>query len=112
MGLIGRWMINVVALFVTTRLVGGVAADSTGALLVAAAFLGIVNAIIRPLLLLLTLPFTIATLGLSVLLVNGLMFLLVARCVSGFEVVDSRSAVVGALVFSIASAVVNWIVRD
>lgn len=111
-GLIVRWVVNAIALYVTTRLVGGVHADSTEAILIAAAVLGIVNAVIRPIVLVLTFPFTIATLGIFIFIVNGLMLLLVSRWVSGFEVAGLGSAVWGALVLSIVSGIINFIVRD
>lgn len=111
-GLIVRWVVNAAALYITTRLVHGVEAHSTEAILIAAALLGIVNAFVRPVLLLLTLPLTIATLGLFTFVINALMLWLVASAVNGFEVVGMVPALVGSLVMSVASSIINSVVFD
>ena len=74
-----------------------------GAALVAALLLGLVNTLIRPLLLLLTLPVTVLSLGLFIFVINGLMFWLVAQLVDGFHVDSFWSAILGALLYSVIS---------
>ncbi|MDR5693695.1 MAG: phage holin family protein [Armatimonadota bacterium] len=103
-GFILRWLVNGVAIYLTTRIVPGISVpDFLGALL-AALVLGVVNAVIRPLVLLLTLPINILTLGLFTLLVNTLMLYLVAALtplrLSGFW-----SAFLGALLISTISLI-------
>jgi putative membrane protein len=75
---------------------------------VAAFVLGLINALVRPVLVLLTLPLTILTLGLFYLVVNGIAFALAAALVPGFTVASLGSAVAGALIVSVVSAVIGW----
>ena len=81
-GILIRWLITTVAILIVPHLISGVRVDSLGTALWAAAILGILNALIRPVLFLLTLPLTILTLGLFILVINALMFQLAGR--SGF----------------------------
>ncbi len=97
------WLINAGALFAVSWLMKSVAiADLTSALF-AALVLGLVNTLIRPLLVLLTLPVTLLTLGLFIFVINGLLFWAVSNLVSGFYVAGFWSAVMGALLYSIIS---------
>ncbi len=96
-------LVIAVALWVTAYILPGVQVASWQALVIAALVLGFVNAIIRPILVLLTLPITIFTLGLFYLLVNGFTFLLASWVVPGFEVTTYWWAVLGALIVSIIS---------
>jgi putative membrane protein len=98
-----HWLVIAIALWVTTYIVPGVHVSSYGALAVAAIVLGLVNALVRPVLTILTLPITILTLGLFYLLVNGFTFMLAAFLVPGFQVGGFWWSVVGALVFSVIS---------
>src|SRR3954471_14183995 len=97
------WLINAVALAAVAYLMPSVSIDSAGAALAAALLLGLVNTLVRPILVLLTLPVTVLTLGLFILVINGLMFWTVANLVSGFHVAGFWSAVGGALLYSIIS---------
>ncbi|MFY9779011.1 MAG: phage holin family protein [Candidatus Baltobacteraceae bacterium] len=99
-------ILNALALWVVTRFNIGVHADSVTALLVAAIVFGVVNAIVRPLLLLFSLPFIIVTLGLFVFIVNGLTLWLVGALVPGFHVDGLWAGVVG----SILLGIVSWII--
>jgi putative membrane protein len=81
--------------------------EDVGTALIAALVLGLVNTLIRPLLVLLTLPVTLLTLGLFILIINGLMFWAVAHLVSGFQVASFWSAVGGALLYSVISWVMS-----
>lgn len=99
-----RAAIGAFGLWLAARFVPGIGFDGTGALLLAAVLLGLVNAVVRPVLVFLTLPVTILTLGLFLLVVNAATFGLVALLVPGFHVGGFPSALLGALVVS----VVGW----
>lgn len=102
-----HWLVIALALWVTAYVLPGVDVDSTQALAIAAIVLGLVNALIRPVLTILTLPITILTLGLFYLVINGLTFLLASKLVSGFHVAGFWWAVLGALLVSIISSFVG-----
>ncbi len=112
MGFLAHWIVVAVALAVTAYLVPGVIVDSFTALMVAALVLGLVNALVRPILTILTLPLTVLTLGLFYLVVNGLAFALAAALTPGFSVAGFGSAVIGALIVSLVSWVVGSIFKD
>ena len=82
-GILIRWLITTAAILIVPQLISGVRVDSLGTALWAAVILGILNALIRPILFLLTLPLTILTLGLFILVINALMFQLAGALVSG-----------------------------
>ncbi len=103
LGIILRTLITGLGIWLATYIVPGVSASSAGALIWAAIALGLINAFVRPVLLLLTLPFTILTLGLFLLVLNAGMLNLAGWFVDGFEVVGFWSAVFGALVVSLFS---------
>lgn len=103
--------ITALALAASAHFVPGVHVNSGLALLVAALVLGFVNAIIRPILVVLTLPITILTLGIFYLVVNGIAFGIAAALVPGFTVASLGSAVMGALVVGIVSWLVGWLTR-
>ncbi|WP_317203332.1 phage holin family protein [Janthinobacterium sp.] len=103
MRLILTWFINAAALFAVPYLLHSVSVTHIGAALLAALLLGLVNTLIRPLLLLLTLPVTVLSLGLFIFIVNGFMFWLVAQWVDGFHVDSFWAAVGGALLYSVIS---------
>ena len=97
------WLINALALIAVAYLMPGVAVSSFGAALVAALVLGLINAAVRPVLVLLTLPVTLLTLGLFILVLNGLLFWMVGTWLEGFEVAGFWSGVFGAILFSLVS---------
>ena len=97
------WLINALALMAVAYLMPSIQVSSFGAALVAALVLGLVNAIVRPILVLLTLPVTILTLGLFIFVLNGLLFWMVGSWLQGFEVAGFWPAVFGAIVFSLIS---------
>ena len=100
---LAHWMTTAAALGVATGILPGVRVDSLAALAVSALVLGFVNAIVRPLLVLLTLPFTVLTLGLFYFIVNGVAFGLAAFLVPGFSVASFVTAVLGAFVVGVTS---------
>lgn len=106
-----RWLINAAALLALPYLYDGVRVEGIGAALVAAAVLGIGNAVVRPILLMLTLPLNIATLGLFTFVINALMLWGVAAVVNGFNVDGFMGAFIGSLLLTIVSAVLSAILR-
>ena len=105
--LIARWLLNAVALMLLPELIDALQVTSYTAALISALLLGLVNALIRPLLILITLPITLLTLGLFTLVINALLFWFVANMVAGFHVPDFSTAFWGALVYSILTWLVN-----
>lgn len=103
MRLLATWLINALALLALPYLMHSVSIDSFGTALIVAVVLGFVNTIIRPILLILTLPVTVLTMGLFIFVINGLMFWGVANLVDGFHVAGFLAAVGGALLYSVIS---------
>lgn len=103
MRLVLTWLINAVALLAIPYLMHSVDVTSIGAALFAALVLALVNTLIRPVLLILTLPVTVLSLGLFIFIINGFSFWLVAQFVPGFHVDSFLSAIGGALLYSIIS---------
>lgn len=111
-GWIVRWILNGVALLVTASLVSGIEISGFFAALFAAFILGIVNAIIRPVILFLTLPINLITLGVFTIVVNGFMLKITSTVVNGFTVTGFWAATLGALMLSIISGILNALVKD
>ncbi len=101
LGWLFLWLGTVVGLLLTVRIVPGIRAHTGGALLLAAVILLLANSFVRPLLLLLTLPLTVLTFGLFILVINALMLMLTAALVPGFEVRGFGSALLGAVVMGL-----------
>lgn len=97
------WLINTVALFVLPYIFTSIRVQSFYTALVAALILGLVNTLIRPLLILLTLPVTVLTLGLFILVINALLFWFVSSFVKGFEVGGFWIAFFGSIIYSLTS---------
>lgn len=104
MGLVIRWLLTALALAITAWIVPGIDVTGLGTLVVAALVIGLVNAIVKPILVLLTLPLTIVTLGLFLLVLNALLFWLAAAIVPGFDVAGFLPALLGAVLM----AVLGW----
>jgi len=107
-----RLLLNALAIALAASLVPGVILTGPGPALVAGVILGFVNAIVRPILLLLTLPFTLLTLGLFIFVVNAICFALTAALVPGFDLSGFWAAFFGALIVSIVSWVLNGLLTD
>lgn len=97
------WALNALALIAVANFVPGIHVEGFGSALIAAFFLGLVNTLIRPLLLVLTLPVTVVTLGLFIFVVNGLLFWAVGSVLRGFVVDSFWHGVLGAVMYSIFS---------
>ena len=109
MHLLARLVINIIAILIISYLFPRVIrVEGFWAALVAAFVLGIINAILRPVLVFFTLPVTILTLGLFLLVINGLLLLLVAALVPGFQVNGFWGAVLGSVLISIVSWMLSW----
>jgi putative membrane protein len=104
-----QWLITALALAVASRLVSGIHFSSLATLGLSALVLGFINAIVRPILVVLTLPITILTLGIFYLVVNGAAFGLAAAVVPGFRVASFGSAVLGALLVGVVSWLLGWL---
>jgi putative membrane protein len=101
--------LNAFALYFVMKLIPGIRIDNFGDLLVGALVIGLLNAFLRPIILLLTLPVTLLTLGLFTLVVNGFIFYLAAHLVEGFRVAGFGTAFLAALLFSLFSFFLNLI---
>jgi putative membrane protein len=112
MRLLIAWLINAAALFALPYLMDSVRVDNFVVALIAALLLGLVNTLVRPVLVLLTLPVTLVTLGLFIFIINGLMFWMVANFVQGFHVAGFWSAVGGALLYSIISWALSSLILE
>ncbi len=110
MKLLTKIAITALALLIVTKLSIGVSIDGLWSALVAAIVLGIVNTLVRPVLVLLTLPITLLTVGLFICIINASLFYAVASALDGFYVSGFLAALVGSLLVSIISAVGNWFV--
>ena len=106
-----HWFITAIALGVAARIIPGIHVTSMVVLAISALVLGAVNAVIRPLLLLLTLPITVLTLGLFYLVVNGIAFALAAALVPGFTAASLGSSIGGALIVSLVSWGLGWLLQ-
>jgi len=111
-GLVIRWVTTAVALWLTSLIVKGIAIDGVMPLFFAAVVLGIFNAILRPLMLVITFPINLLTLGLFTFIINGAMLKLTADVVRGFSVEGFGSAVIGALLLSAISFALSLFVSD
>ena len=108
MGLVVRTLITALGLWLASALVPGIHINDTLTLLLAAFLLGVVNALIRPIVLLLTLPLTLLTLGLFIFVINAAMLGLVAALLAGFSISGFLAALFGSLIVSLTSVVSSW----
>jgi len=107
-GIVLRMLIAMLGLFIASRILPGVTIAGTGTFILAALLLGLVNAVVRPIALILTLPLTIVTLGLFLFVLNAAMFGLVAAFLDNFTVAGFWSALFGAIIVSITSTIASW----
>lgn len=107
-GIVLRLLIYALGLWLAGELVPGIQIESPGTLALAAILMGLVNAVVRPIAVVLTIPITIITLGLFLLVVNAAMFGLVAAFLDGFRVSGFFAAFLGWLIVSITSTIASW----
>ena len=103
-----RWFATALGIGAAGSLLPGIQVDGAKAAILTALLLGLINATLRPILLILTLPLTLLTLGVFALVINGAMLALAARFVEGVHLAGFGSAVLGAIVVSLVSGVVSW----
>ncbi len=106
-GFLLRWSVNLLALVIAGSLIEGIRIESIEMSILAAGVLGIVNAVLRPIVLFLTLPINILTLGLFTLVINAIMLEVVASLVPGLTIENFRSAFLGGLLISVISWLMN-----
>ena len=107
MKIIVRWMLLAAALLLVAQLYAGVSVAGFGSALVAALVIGLFNTLVRPLLVLLTLPVTLLTLGLFLFVINALMFWSAAGVLEGFNVTGFTAALIGSLLYSLCGMVID-----
>ena len=104
-----KWLVNIIALFVVIHTIAGVRAANSHVVIIAALVIGLLNAFLKPALVLLTLPLTIFSLGLFTLIINAFMFYLASKFVIGFTVASFWSAFAAALLFSLLSFILSLV---
>lgn len=102
-----RWILNALALFAVGKIIPGISVAGFGTALILVVVFGIINVTIRPLLIILTLPINIITLGLFSLVINGLLFWFVAGIIKGFQVESFWAAFLGALLYALVTSLIN-----
>lgn len=107
MKLIIKWLLSAAALLAVAYLYSGVAVNSFGAALIAAFVIGLLNTIVRPILVILTLPVTVVTLGLFLFIINALMFWAASGVLGGFNVSGFGAALIGSLIYSLFGVVIE-----
>ena len=112
MKLLIGWLFSALALLAVAYLVPGIHVSSFTYALIAAAVIGLANILIKPILLILTLPVTILTLGLFILVINGLLFWVAGYLLQGFDVKTITAGIIGAIVYSIISWILSAIFTD
>jgi putative membrane protein len=109
--LLVRWAVLALGVTIATKVIPGIHCEEGASLLVVVLLLSLFNAVLKPLLVLFTLPFIVLTLGFGIVVINALLFLAVGRLVDGFHVAGFWSAVGGALVVSVTNFVLNALLR-
>ena len=107
MKLLVRWLLLAAALLLVAQIYPGVQLASFGSAMVAALVLGLLNALLRPILVLLTLPVTVLTLGLFLFVINALMFYFAASLLTGFNVTGFVAALIGSLLYSVCGLIID-----
>ena len=111
MKLLVNWLLSATALLTVAYLYSGVVVSSFSAALIAAAVLGALNMVVRPILVLLTLPVTLVTLGLFLFIVNALMFWAAASLVTGLSVKGFGAALIGSLIYSVLQLAIDFVLQ-
>ena len=112
MGLLVRWLILTAAIMVASYLINGIVVNGFFSAFFAAAILGVLNVFFRPILLILTLPINILTLGFFTFIINAVLLKMASSVISGFEVHGFWSAVFGGLIISVVSWLLNSFIND
>ena len=107
MKIIIRWLLLAAALLLVAHLYPGVVVNSFGSAMIAAFVIGLLNTLLRPILVLLTLPVTVITLGLFLFVINALMFYFAASMLDGFHVTGFIAALIGSLIYTLCGMVID-----
>ena len=107
-----KWIILTASILVVSYLLDGIKVDNFLTALFAAALLGILNSVVRPLLILLTLPINLITFGIFIFIINAALLMLVSHVITGFHVAGFWTAVFGSILISITNALLNWFIKD
>jgi putative membrane protein len=107
-----RWLVNTLSIFIVVHVVKGIEVSNTWVILVVALVIGIINAFLRPFIILITLPINILTLGLLTFFINGALFYLVSKMVKGFMITDFWTAFWGYILFSIISFLLSLLIVE
>ncbi len=111
MKIAANWVLNAIALFIVSKIIPGIRLQDFGSALIAVVIIGLVNALIKPILFFFTLPITIITLGLFTFILNACMLLLASSLTPGFKVDGFGTALIGSIVLSVISTVLHSLVR-
>lgn len=107
-----RWIINATALLAITQVLPGFIVENFYFALIAALILGLINAVIRPILIILTLPINVITLGLFTFVINALLIWFVSTFIQGFEIDGFVTALAAAIILWAVSVVTNWLIKQ
>lgn len=111
MNILARWILNALSLYIVARIIPGIRLTDFGAALIAVIIIGLVNALLKPILILLTLPINILSLGLFTFIINAGLLKLAAAISPDFQVEGWGSAILGSILLSIISTVLHSLVR-
>lgn len=107
-----RWSVLALGVTMATKLVPGIACDDPMTLFIVVVLLSFLNAVLKPLLVLFTLPFIVVTMGLGIVLINAFLFLMVSWLIDGFEVTSFGSALIGAVIVSVTNMLLSNFLRS
>ena len=107
MKLLAKWLLSAAALLAVAYLYSGVQIQSYSSALIAALIIGLLNSVLRPILVILTLPVTVITLGLFLFVINALMFWAAASLLAGFNVSGFAGALIGSLIYSVLAIIID-----
>lgn len=109
--IIARWVLNALALYIVARILPGIHLSDFGSALIAVLVIGLVNALVKPILFLLTLPVTVLTLGLFTFILNALMLMLASAITPGFKIDGFGTALLGSILLSIVTTILHSLVK-
>jgi len=109
--LIAKWVLNALSLYIVAQILPGIRLADFGSALIAAIVIGLVNTLVKPILVLLTLPITFITLGLFLLVINAVLLLLASFLTPGFKVDGFGTALLGSILLSLVTAILQSLVR-
>ena len=107
-----KFIVTSVAILAVAKLLPGIEVNSLFALTMTVVILGILNAFLRPIMVIITLPITVVTLGLFLFIINGIILYLVSLFIDGFEISSLFTAIVASILITIVSGIINWLARE